>query len=354
MIQEPQRSDSAVCLKPNSEFDLSDPVFNALQCRTYCMYGLSVESDITLSLPINGEESGANPDWTIRLDQDHDCSCEPDGRLVAGLRCDAPCHNGNWVTRVYRGSTGTTFWYDAIGTFHVSADGRQVDAFPAAKADRRAVELVLVGPIATFVLHQLGYPSLHASAVEVDGVAVVFIGPGGYGKSTMAATFLRRGATLVTDDVLPMKIANDIVYGVPSLPHMKLWTETAVHSLHLSGELPDLTESVTKKLFLLRGTWNFASSATPVGAIYVLSRYEATSNEYLECDISPLAGRDGIAALLAQTSNRAVLQPKENAILLPLYQQLLSQAPIRMLRFPDGFANQDSVHAAIMQDLGIR
>ena len=50
---------------------------------------------------------------------------------------------------------------------------------------------------------------LHASAVELDGSAMAFVGNSGQGKSTMATLMCARGARLVTDDVLSVDLDGD-------------------------------------------------------------------------------------------------------------------------------------------------
>ena len=351
MIGKPGSASQAIEVKAadgNGRGGMSWPVVSP---ERYRLYALSVASDLPLLLEPEDSQTATEPDWTIRLGESTDARREPDGRLVAGLRCDGPCHNGAWVTQVYRGPGGTWFWYDATGTYHVAPDGRMVTAFPADGAEERALALTLVGPVATFVAHKLGYPSLHASAVVVDGEAVIFLGPGGQGKSTLAAEFLQHGAPLLTDDVLPLRVIDGVVYGVPSLPSMKLWGETAEHTLGLADELPALTSTVDKKLLRLDERWAFAAAPVPARAVYVLERYDAAAGEPPKCVIAPLQGRSGLAALLAQTSNRAFLQPSENALLLPLLARLAAQAPVRLLHVPHGFEHQERVYTAIMNDL---
>jgi hypothetical protein len=56
-----------------------------------------------------------------------------------------------------------------------------------------------------------GLEILHASAVEMAGRAVAFLGSSGVGKTTLATRIVARGARLVTDDVLAVDVANGAV-----------------------------------------------------------------------------------------------------------------------------------------------
>ena len=58
------------------------------------------------------------------------------------------------------------------------------------------------GTVLATVCQLRGWLTLHASAVEIGGRAVAFVGDSGAGKSTLAALACLGGANLVTDDVL--------------------------------------------------------------------------------------------------------------------------------------------------------
>ena len=82
------------------------------------------------------------------------------------------------------------------------------------------------------ILHQLlnSRVVLHGSAVVIDGVAVAIIGPSGAGKSTTAAALLRRGAGLLSDDVVVIDDANGRIMALPTESHLRLKTGQDVAS----------------------------------------------------------------------------------------------------------------------------
>lgn len=67
-----------------------------------------------------------------------------------------------------------------------------------------------------------GYEALHASVVACSGAAIAIMGPSGAGKSTLATELLRRGWSLVADDLLMLESVADSVVGHPGTPHMNL------------------------------------------------------------------------------------------------------------------------------------
>lgn len=56
---------------------------------------------------------------------------------------------------------------------------------------------------------------IQATAVEIDGRAVIFEGPPGSGKSTLALSLIDRGATLIGDDGVTLERENDRVLASP-------------------------------------------------------------------------------------------------------------------------------------------
>ncbi len=70
------------------------------------------------------------------------------------------------------------------------------------------------------LLHQRGLTVFHATAVEVDGVAVAIAGIKGAGKSTTAAALIARGHRLISDDVLAI---GEDGFALPGWPEIKLF-----------------------------------------------------------------------------------------------------------------------------------
>ncbi len=312
----------------------------------YAMFGLRVASDVPLPLPALTGPGGGPPAWVFRMVEPGRAPPAPDGPLLAST----PCPTHGFDQMVHRGPGGAWIWHRAIGTCHVRPNARQVDIYAETGTDDSLLALILAGQVSVFVLHQLGYPTLHASAVATPDGAVAFLGPKGQGKSTMAAAFLRRGAELLTDDVLPLHAREDGIYATPSLPIMKLWLEAAECTLGVSDGLQNLAPDYDKKLLSLDGRLPFAQAPVRVRAFYFLDR-DAAATEGADVVIRPLSRRDALAGLLAQVSYGAFLRPDEAARLLPFYARLTAQAPVCVVSYPSSFEHQEAVHRAIVADL---
>jgi hypothetical protein len=92
-----------------------------------------------------------------------------------------------------------------IADFVIDGDLRRVVCHPSVVGRSEVIPIVVPGTVTAFLLAVGGRFVLHGSAVERDGRALAFVGASGQGKSTMAALFCAAGASLVTDDVLPLE-----------------------------------------------------------------------------------------------------------------------------------------------------
>ncbi len=67
-----------------------------------------------------------------------------------------------------------------------------------------------------------GQMVVHASSVDSDGEALVFIGRSGYGKSTLAAFLHQSGNGVIGDDATLLSFKSGQIKAVPSYPEVKL------------------------------------------------------------------------------------------------------------------------------------
>jgi hypothetical protein len=163
--------------------------------------GLTVASEIPLAAPKSTIADPAEADVTVVLGNEVDPPFErPSVDLIAELVVDDYlCYT---ICRVDDGYVARLPW---IADFHIDADLRRVVCHPVASRQSEVIPIVIPGTITAFLLSMAGHCVLHGSAVDLGGRALAFVGVSGQGKSTMAAIFCADGATLVTDDVLPLE-----------------------------------------------------------------------------------------------------------------------------------------------------
>lgn len=73
--------------------------------------------------------------------------------------------------------------------------------------------VLIAGTVLSYLLMLRDAPVLHASAVQIDGRAIAFVGSSGMGKTTLATLLCRAGGNLITDDVLRLGRADGGAYG---------------------------------------------------------------------------------------------------------------------------------------------
>jgi len=159
------------------------------------------------------------------------------------------------------------FW-EGICTIMVR-DGREiiVDPFPDVEQDK--LRTFILGVALAVLLHQQKLLVLHASAVEVNGSVVAFIGDKGWGKSTTTAALHARGYKVVTDDLLVLEV-NDtecpIVF--PGFPQLKLWPDSVAALGDDPATLKRIYSQVEKRV--RRVSDDFSQTPLPLKCIYVL------------------------------------------------------------------------------------
>jgi hypothetical protein len=180
-------------------------------------------------------------------------------------------------------------------------DGREivVDADPGVSDDE--IRLYIFGSGLGALLHQRGVLPLHGSAVRLDAGAVVFAGPSGFGKSTLAAAFHRRGKTLVADDICAVTVdGGSLPQVAPGFPQQKLRSDSLAALGETSGHLRCIDAKEDKYAVPVRHA--FAERPEPLQTVYIL-RLDDTAPPAVE----PLSGSDKAGALLRETYRKLYL-----------------------------------------------
>lgn len=196
-------------------------------------------------------------------------------------------------------------------TFWLPVGGRELWATwrgPLTLADAMTF---VTGPALGVLLRLRGVPALHASAVDVRGRAVGFVGPGGAGKSTLAAAFAARGHGVLTDDVLALHHEANGWMAQPATPQIRIWEDSERLLLGAHSRLAPLTPSWPKLGLALGGDGPpFQSHPVRLDALVVIGDPRA---EGQPSAIVPIGGRDAIIALLANTYTNYLLDDRQRA-----------------------------------------
>ena len=134
---------------------------------------------------------------------------------------------------------------------------------------------------------------LHASAVEVDGAAVAFLGPSGMGKSTLVTLCCAAGAPLVTDDVLRLDTSGPAIECVGGSAQIRLRPHAAWALDHFSTPPPTIVSADGRTLVTPAVT---SASRLPLATIVLLRPSPAART----VTVRTLGGTDAFVRVMAE------------------------------------------------------
>src|SRR5205085_7161297 len=151
------------------------------------VHGIRIRSPLALAAPVVSGTNGSGEcsyDVDLRLSPPAPVPARPpDGdRIIAG----SPAGDGFRYVAVGDGPR-TVLRVPGVCDFVIGPGDGCVECRPDPSADLGLISILVTGLLVSYLLMVGGDCVLHASAVEVDGGAVAFLGSSGMGKSTLAA-----------------------------------------------------------------------------------------------------------------------------------------------------------------------
>jgi hypothetical protein len=164
--------------------------------RTYAQCGLRIRSELELELPVVADDV-----YDIEIVRGEDLDGSDDGPPL-GDEIASLGNETSWWYRATRVTDGYVIRFRRTGDFALDAALSQVEVRAHPAGDVALLPVLASATMSALLLSLRGATTWHASAVGVDGRALVFVGGSGQGKSTLAALMCAAGANLVTDDLL--------------------------------------------------------------------------------------------------------------------------------------------------------
>jgi len=177
----------------------------------YSIFGWRIRSELPIPDLLPWQGDGRDADVTIEVG--------PVPPVTPDLTSFSPA--------VQIGPSGVRVSIPAVADYWVEA-GRRIIVDPSLPRDAPDIRVFLLGTVFAALCFQRGVLPLHASAIDMDGQALLISGVSGAGKSTLAAAFSARGYRLLSDDLCAVTINEPqgvLVY--PAFPRVKLWKDTA-------------------------------------------------------------------------------------------------------------------------------
>lgn len=226
------------------------------------------------------------------------------------------------------GSGAYLVHHDHYGRFRVTADGTDVACAPRDLPDWQW-QRFLVGQVLPLAALQQGLEPLHASAVEVEGRALLCLGTSGAGKTSTALHMVHAGAELLTDDVTATEVRDGEVLAHPGAALASI-DPVELERLEQKGSAigPRLgVQDGEVRLLVERRS----EVPAPVGGIYVLVR----SDEFQALSVNPLP-ESRTAVLLGATFNAYAQHRDRLLVQLDVCARLADTVPMWLVEVPPG------------------
>jgi hypothetical protein len=252
--------------------------------------------------------------------------------------------DGSLWAEFYRVEDRYLLRFPQLADFEVSGEGERVDAWPVPGVQASTVQHLFLNQATPLALSRQGKLVLHASAVEVDGNAVAFIGRSGRGKSTLAASFARSGMRFLTDDGLQLEWMEGRLMCLPSHPSIRLWQDSEQALVPRNSTSAPPVEYTSKTRFLAGSELLFCNQPRQLRHIYSLGAGNASA-----ITIEPVRPS---AALLDMVRNSFLLDIGEQEMLARHFDEIsrIAELPIHFeLDYPRRYETLDSLRDAIVR-----
>jgi hypothetical protein len=222
--------------------------------------------------------------------------------------------------------------FDDVGVVEVR-DGRTMLVRRHRAATDGSVAHHVTGPALGLLIHQRRGLALHASGVAAGEQAVLFVGDSGWGKSTLAAACVLRGAAFVTDDIARVDVDADQASVAHGPPWLKM-TEEAVDALGID---PSACEPIYEGAQKLRWAMPHRLGSRSLDAVYVLADGRRTS-------VVELGRREAFVELTRHSYAASVLEATVSQDWhARSVARLVRAVPVKRLAVPEGISRLDVV-----------
>lgn len=211
--------------------------------------------------------------------------------------------------------------------------------------DGLTLEHLLVDQILPRVAAQLGGTLIHASTIRIGERQVLFIGPSGWGKSTLAGLLYSAGHRILSDDCAQLIVAQPgHVRAVPTYPSLRLCVDSlaAIFPSQV-GTVPVASYSNKRRIPIPAVE---ATDVTPqVDALYLLGDPAQNTRRI---QITPVTPALSCLTLIRHSFRLDLFDREASALHLQQCGEIADAIPAFQLDYPRDYARQDELVDAVL------
>ena len=250
-----------------------------------------------------------------------------------------------WMQR-YDYRPATLLRLPELADFCIDPYGTLVEAWPAPGLDHEVCHQLYLSNVMPMALSRQGKLVLHASAVEVDSSALVFVGVSGRGKSTLATSFAGDGHALVVDDGLVVESHGGRFMAMPGNPSVRLWRDSEQLLSGSDAHADPLLEYTEKRRIDSSDALRFCPRPLPIRAIFLLG-----DDPDANLGIKPLPPSLALIELVHYSFLLDVGNAERHAALMRTAASLASSCRVALLDYTRDYAQLPQVRQAILESV---
>jgi len=308
----------------------------------YELYGLVVASDDPLpGLPC---VAGANVDIRVRCTTPLLRSPSPSDWFMKRY-----LPNGKLWLSLARMNGDYLLRFNELADFFIGGGGREIAYLSKPGTPQETINHLLLDQVIPLVINLKGFEALHVSAILTSRGVVAFAGLTGWGKSTLAGSFLSKGYPLLSDDCLVLLEKGDHIYAVPAYPRLRLWGDALSCLLTKDGSRKPVAHYTQKCRVDIENNI-FSTKPQPLKRIYMIADPSEAKGRF-DIKIERLFPQESFMTLV-QCAFRLDITDRNMLIRqFHFLKRVASTVSVRRLIFPRDFNLLPAVREAIINDL---
>jgi hypothetical protein len=182
----------------------------------------------------------------------------------------------DWLEFYRAGDDAFVLRFPGLADFRLSRGDGATVVWSCPPTSRATVEHLFMHQVVPLAQSARGHLMLHGSGIELAGACLVFVGPSGVGKSTLAASFAANGARFLADDGIGVDRTEGTLTARPSHASLRLWQDSRSSVVPLDCEAAAPIEITTKLRLPATRSMPHCADPKPLRCLYLLGRGETT------------------------------------------------------------------------------